>query len=202
MECSICLKPYIIFDYVKMFDCGHYLHDLCFMRSPDMSKCPICRRVINSKVSFCLSESSFDIFSCDDIQFRQQLMFIHKYRNLMEVKKQINEHEIEREQILKQTEVIDRFFTVHLPMMKYNVIKKVINLDEKLRTVLYSAHFGDKFMDIPIVFILKGPKDDELYFTKHGITPIIERVKTYFGITDVEIESDYKNQLNSIIAYI
>jgi hypothetical protein len=167
-----------------------------------MSKCPICRRVINSKVSFCLSESSFDIFSCDDIQFRQQLMFIHKYRNLMEVKKQINEHEIEREQILKQTEVIDRFFTVHLPMMKYNVIKKVINLDEKLRTVLYSAHFGDKFMDIPIVFILKGPKDDELYFTKHGITPIIERVKTYFGITDVEIESDYKNQLNSIIAYI
>ena len=198
MSCSICIQDYTIFDYIVLLECGHYFHNMCYFKSK-LKKCPICRRLSEENISFCLSDTSFDFFDLTSEKFNKQARFKVDNRHISIIQESINRREIQKELIEKQKLAIDQFMKNNMTLFKFRVLSGICN--KELQKVIYSSPFGEVFMDIPVIFLLNGPKKDCSYFQKHGIKSIKEHIMSFFDVLDVEVKVDYINHKNNVVVY-
>jgi hypothetical protein len=182
MDCAVCQDKFKIFDLVYLADCGHHFHNLCFLRSKS-EKCHICRRVILDSFNFFTTSADFDFFnnSNDNNSFTEQIAFTRdRHRDIEE--QDINEKRIiYKEKINNQKFIIYDFFKSNLHNFKFKI------------------SYDEKYKNLPVVFILKGPKNDINYFNRNCITSIVDYLNNYFKLCEFYIHSDIILKKNYIM---
>lgn len=200
MDCSICLDKINCLDFVRLLDCGHHFHNMCFLRDNGTVRCPMCRHLTSDSVAYCISNENFNFFQIDSTMFNDQIECIKTNRDVMKKQEYIDNLLISREKCVKLQCTIDKFFKEHINIFKFKILKAV--KDEEICIDLYEADYGDSFEEYPIIFLLKGRRGQDNYFRIHGITSIIDKLYEYFRLTNIFIISDNVRRKNYIRVYV
>lgn len=194
--CSLCLDNYIIGDLNLVLNCGHQFHYSCGIKIKDKSKCCICNTIVKDTAKIIwTTHVSFFKFIEPDIFFSiavNTVFFKDRINNLV-----YNHNLLHSKNLLRSYEkTIFKFVKHHLQSFYINILSSMNK--GKCNTVLCSFHYGYTFNNIPLVFLLYGPKNIGLdYFKNNNIICLIDLLQLYFN-TGFHIYLHKKNMKNFI----
>jgi len=196
-DCVICVERFVAYDYVTLMDCGHYLHNLCYLKADKPDKCPICRRMYVDTASFCINSQKFDIFDEDRAQFLRQLFFTKSTYQVAKIKRDNNADFINKIRVEKIKDAANGFFSHYLKQFKFGVLKACA--ENRSEAIIHMSPFGEEFMDMPVIFLLSGPRGSfETYFEIIGVESVFTKIKQYFKLSSVFLKVDYPRKKNCI----
>lgn len=200
MDCSICLDKIKCLDLVRLLDCGHYFHNICFLRNSESDRCPMCRHLILDTVSYCISNENFNFFELDRYMFNEQIKCIKETGDIIEKREFYDNITVSNEKIEKQQRAINKLFKDNLNSFKFKILKA--SKDGAVYVDIYTAKYGEIYEDYQVIFLLKGRRGEENYFHDHGIISIIDKIYNYFDVCSVFVNSDNLTRENYIRVYL
>lgn len=200
MDCNICLDKLRCLDLVRLLDCGHQFHNICFLRNEGATRCPMCRHLIVDTVTYCISNENFNFFELDSHMFNEQIEHINNSRDIIQKREYMDNLEVLEEKIKEQQDVIDKFFKEHLNFFKFKILKAVKTGNSCVD--IYQSDYREEYENYGIIFLLKGVPGDTNYFRNKGIVSIVDKLYEYFSVQNIFIISDNTCRKNFIRVYI
>ncbi len=159
MDCSICLEEMEIYANISVLPCGHQFHSFCYSRYRGYV-CPVCRIPnMRKKVDTIMVNNKY-LFEWNNRDFSSYIKFVDEKKNLIEEKRKELKEKLEVEKKKRLIDTISSFYFKNLNQIRYNIFRNITNCNDEF-VVLYSK-FGDTYNEYPLIFLLKGPKDDSL----------------------------------------
>lgn len=188
MDCNICLDKMRHLDLVRLLDCGHQFHNICFLRNEKATTCPMCRRFTEDTVTYCISNENVNFFELESYMFNEQIEQISINRDIIKQKEDVDNCEILQEQIIEQQNAMDKFFKEHLTIFKFKILKAV-----KTNTScvdIYQCDYNDNYENYQVRFLLNCSQDNTKYFKNNGIITIVDNLYDYFSLQNVFVIPD------------
>lgn len=197
MECSICLDKIKCLDLVRLLDCGHFYHNLCYLRS-DKNKCSMCRRFVSDSFCYCISNENLNFFELDSENFNKQVNSNKTKIRIAKIKEHQDKMKIHREKIHDYEKTCISFFKSRLNEMKFKILKASTNNQSSL--VLIEA-FSDEIYENYNVYKLFSIKNysETIYYDVVSVSDI---VRDYFNCTSVSSYFDERTFKNYLKVYI
>lgn len=199
MDCSICLDKINCLDFIRLLDCGHQFHNICFLRG-ETGRCPMCRHLTEDTISYCISNENFNFFELGSEMFEEQVNCLKKGRDIIKKKECVDLIQLSKEKMQKYQDVIDRFFKENLNGFKFKILKAI--KDEKHCVDIYESMYGESFEECPIISLLKGRHGNRSWFRDQTMTSVSDKLYEFFNLTNVFIISDDGYRKNYIRVYL
>jgi len=197
--CVICLENFKIYDLVRMMRCGHYYHNYCFIKYAS-NRCAICRQLIQETTTVCFcTDSNTGIIDTDKECFKKLMDFNTRNSMITSYQKTIDNERLKRENLQEHQKIFYSFFQENLIDFRFKLLQAVS--EKKTSVLLYSCDFTEKFKDLPLIYILNGPKSlGTSFFRINKIKSFVDILHEEFGV-DIFVNSDYVSRTNHLKAY-
>jgi hypothetical protein len=130
--------------------------------------------------------------------FTSYIKFTKEKKELITNKKEELKIEILNKRLQDIKNSIQLFYKRKKDEIRYNILKNISNCNSKFTAL--SLKFGDTFKDYPVIFLLKGPKNDEDYLSKYNIKNFLEILKQDFYMFDFHVISNRNTMTYEVIA--
>ena len=179
ITCVICIDNFKYYDLILILDCGHQLHYSCAIRIKDKKHCCLCKKQIRNTAKV-LWKEPMSFFNKRTLNFSS--LRLHTTICASVINKKINQinSDYYKEIITSQKEAVSTFIDSQLNMF-YTKILSAVNKNKSC-IELGAYQYGFKINDIPLVFLLYGPKSEGLkYFKEHDFLSVTDYLKSKLG---------------------
>jgi hypothetical protein len=182
MDCCICLDKIKCLDLIRVLDCGHQYHNICYLRS-ESDRCSHCRHLTIDSVVYCTANEDFNFFDVGSEMFNTQVECIKSKRKLIAIKEKDDMITYCMENIGKLEIASKKLFAEHLNNFKFKILKATKNGDTRL--CLFSGGADDIYEGYSILQLING--GDTKYNKNQGITSLASLISDYFNIAYVHV---------------